>query len=205
MFARQLFGVAAASLIAGAAGLARADDKAIDDEGFIRAWLVLAPIPLADGQDPGEALDKEQVKDEARLAPKEGDKVKAGDNELTWKKVMAEDYFFDVNKLLGAETERSMAYAVTYVVAPDDIKDAVLRVGSDDGCKVYVNGKEVGKAPEDRAIDKDQNEFKDVALRKGVNVVVFKVVNNGIDWSGAARFTDKDGKPLAGLKAQLTK
>ena len=48
MSAKQLFGVAAVCAIAvtGATGFARADDKAIDDEGFIRAWLVLAPIPL---------------------------------------------------------------------------------------------------------------------------------------------------------------
>ena len=28
-----------------------------------------------------------------------------------------------------------------------------------------------------------------------------KVVNEKIDWSGCARFTDKDGNPLKGLKA----
>ena len=75
----------------------------------------------------GEAIDKEQIKDEAKLAPKDGEKLKVGDKELTWKKVTAEEYYFDVNKLLGAETERSMAYAVTYVVAADDIK-AVLKI-----------------------------------------------------------------------------
>jgi hypothetical protein len=206
MSTKQLFGVVAACALAvtGGARFTRAEDKPIDDEGFIRTWLILAPIPLADGQDPGEAIDKEQIKDEAKLAPKDGEKLKVGDKELTWKKVTAEDYYFDVNKLLGSETERSMAYAVTYVVAADDIK-AVLKIGSDDGCKVYVNGKEVGKAAEDRAIEKDQNTFENVALKKGVNVVVFKVVNNTGEWQGAARFVDKDGKPIAGLKAQLTK
>jgi hypothetical protein len=204
MFAKQLFGVVAACAIT-VTGAARAADKSIDDEGFIRTWLILAPIPLADGEDPAESVDKQQLKDEAKLAPKDGEKVKVGDKELTWKKVEAEDYYFDVNKFLGAETTRSMAYAVTYVVAPDDIKGAALKIGSDDGCKVYVNGKEVGKAADDRAIDKDQNTFENVALKKGVNVVVFKVVNNSGEWQGAARFVDKDGKPLPGLKVQLTK
>jgi hypothetical protein len=204
MFAKQLFGVVVACAIT-VTGAVRAADQSIDDDGFIRTWLILAPIPLADGQEPSDAIDKEQVKDEAKLAPKDGEKVKVGEKELTWKKLTAEDYYFDVNKFLGADTDRSMAYAVTYVVAPDDIKGAVLKIGSDDGCKVYVNGKEVGKAADDRAIDKDQNAFENVTLKKGVNVVVFKVVNNAGEWQGAARFVDKDGKPLAGLKAQLTK
>jgi hypothetical protein len=33
--------------------------------------------------------------------------------------------------------------------------------------------------------------------------VVFKVVNEKIDWSGCVRFTDKDGAPLKGLKVTL--
>jgi len=207
MSTKRLFGVLAVCALAahGLAGYTPAEDKTIDDEGFIRAWLILAPIPLAEGQDPSEAIDKEQLKGEAKLAPKAGDTVKVGDKEVAWKKVTAEDYYFDINKLLGAETTRSVAYAVTYLVADDDVKDAVLKIGSDDGCKVYVNGKEVGKVAEDRAIDKDQNDFKGVDLKKGVNVVVFKVVNIGGEWQGAARFVDKGGKPLAGLKAQLTK
>ena len=70
---------------------------------------------------------------------------------------------------------------------------------------MFVNGKEVGKAVEDRPIEKDQDTFENITLKKGVNVVVFKVVNNTGEWQGAARFVDKDGKPIAGLKAQLTK
>ena len=44
MSAKQLFGVAAACAVAvaGVAGFGRADDKPIDDEGFIRTWLILA-------------------------------------------------------------------------------------------------------------------------------------------------------------------
>jgi hypothetical protein len=34
---------------------------------------------------------------------------------------------------------------------------------------------------------------------------VFKVINEGIDWSGCARFTNKEGKPLKGLKVELRK
>lgn len=190
----------------GVVSLGRAEDaKSIDEEGFIKEWLLLAPIPLAEGEETGAANDKEQIKDEAKLAPKDGDKVKVGETELTWKKHTATEYFFDFNAFVGKETERAVGYAVTYVVCEDDVKHVSLKIGSDDQCKVYLNGKEVGKVADERATDKDQNSYDGLALKKGSNVLVFKVVNASQEWSGCARFTDKEGKPLKGLKVELKK
>lgn len=185
--------------------IARDDAKSIDAEGFIKVWVLLAPIPLADGESQGDALDKTQIKDEAKLEPKDGDKIKVGNKELTWKKQTAEDYFFDFNKLIGEVTEQQVGYAVTYVVAGEEMKNVTLKIGSDDGCKIWLNGKEVGKDASDRALDKDQNSFDGLTLKKGSNVLVFKVANGIADWTGCARFTDKDGKPVARLKVELKK
>src|SRR5262249_33865554 len=88
----------------------------INDEGFITTWLLLAPIPLAAEQSGADALTKEQIKDEAKLQPKAGDKVKAGDKALVWKEYKAKDYFFDFNDFLGNQTEDSVGYAVCYIV-----------------------------------------------------------------------------------------
>jgi hypothetical protein len=193
-------------LFAGAAAaLGRADDaKSIDDEGFIKEWLLLAPIPLQ-GEDAGAAVDKQQVKDEAKLEPKDGDKTSVGSAELVWKKNTAKEHYFDFNDFLGKETEQSVGYAVTYVISDTESKDVVLKIGSDDQSKVYLNGKEVGKVTEARALDKDQNSYEGLTLKKGSNTIVFKVINEGGDWSGCARFTDKDGKPIKGLKVEFKK
>jgi len=194
-------------LAAGAVGaFGRTDDpKTIDGEGFVREWLLLAPIPLANGEDAAAAVDKQQVPDEAKLEPKDGDKVTVGGADLAWKKVAAKEHYFDFNDFLGKQTEQSVGYAVTYVVSDAEVKDAVLKIGSDDQAKVYLNGKEVGKVTEARALEKDQNSYEGLTLKKGSNAVVFKVINEGGDWSGCARFTDKDGKPLKGLKVELKK
>jgi hypothetical protein len=179
--------------------------KAIDDDGFIREWLLLAPIPLAEGESQGDAVDKAQVKDEAKLAPTAGDKLKVGKDELTWKKQATEDYFFDLNEHCGQVKEQAVGYAVTYVVADAEVKGVVLKVGSDDGCKVWLNGTEVGKATDDRALEKDQNSFDKLTLKKGENVLVMKVCNGIVDWTGCARFVDKDDKPVKGLKVEWKK
>jgi hypothetical protein len=182
----------------------RAEDTKPDEEGFLRSWLLLAPIPMADGQSEEDALNKEWIANEAKLAPKADDKLKVGEKELTWKAITASDYFFDINGAVGGTTENAVAYAVAYVTAPEEMKGLQLRVGSDDMCKVYLNGKEVIKATEDRPVDKDQNQADNVTLNKGVNVIVFKIVNGAVDWAGAARFTDKDGKPVTGVTLGLT-
>jgi hypothetical protein len=184
----------------------RADDaKSFDGEGFVKQWLLLAPIPLAAGEDAGLAVDKQQVSDEAKLEPKEGDKGGVGAAGLVWKKYTAKEHFIDFNDFLGKETEQSVGYAVTYVVSEAEIKDAVLKIGSDDQCKIYLNGKEVGKVTEARGLEKDQNSYEGLTLKKGSNTIVFKVINEGVDWSGCARFTDKNGKPINGLKVELKK
>jgi len=41
-----------------------------------------------------------------------------------------------------------------------------------------------------------------VTLRKGVNILVVKVVNVKMDWSFCVRFVDKDDKPLINLKSK---
>jgi hypothetical protein len=201
-------GLAAALLTAVASipfAIARDDAKSIDGDGFIKVWVMLAPIPLADGESQADAIDKEKIKGEGDLDPKEGDKVKVGNKELTWKKQTAEDYYFDFNKLIGEVTEQQVGYAVTTVVSGEEVKNVTLKIGSDDGCKIWLNGKEVGKDTSDRALEKDQNDFDGLTLKKGANVLVIKVGNGIADWTGCARFTDKAGKPIAGLKVELKK
>lgn len=183
---------------------ARADDASKPDaEGFIRNWLILAPLPFGEAQNGADALGKQQVPDEAKLQPKEGDKVKSGDGELTWKPYKAESHLLDFNAFLGKETEDSVGYAVCYLVAENEMKDLTMKTGSDDQAKVYLNGKEVFKNEEARPTEKDQDSTANLTLKKGVNVLVFKVVNEKVDWSGCLRFTDKDGKPITDLKVSL--
>ena len=126
--------------------------------------------------------------------------MKVGDRALIWKEHTCKDCVLDFNFLLGAVTEDSVAYAVSYVVAPEELKSVKMKTGSDDQAKVYLNGKEVFKFTDPRAADKDQ-DTTEVSLQKGVNVLVVKVVNEKMDWSFCVRFTDKDDKPLTKLKS----
>lgn len=193
-----------ACLLALCSAVRAADKEAgMDDEGFIRHWLILAPIPYPSESNGYEEIDKPQIKDEAGVKPKEGDKVKVGDKELTWKLVKISDYFFDINEILGSPNEYAVAYAVAYVEAPEEMKDIMVSMGSNDQGKVYVNGKEAVKFDATRTVDKDQDSGK-TTLKKGVNTIVFKVINENNNWQGCLRFTKPDGTPIKNLKVKTT-
>src|SRR6266481_8836778 len=89
-------------------GTVRADEAfKPDEEGFIRNWLILAPLPFGQAENGSDALGKQQLPDEAKLQPKEGDKVKSGDKELAWKPYKSDSHLLDFNAFLGQQTEDS--------------------------------------------------------------------------------------------------
>ncbi len=183
--------------------VSRAADYKPDDEGFIRNWLMLAPIKLAQENNGAEEIDKQQIKDEGKIQPKEGDKTKAGDTELTWKAIKAAESFFDVNEILGSPTENVAGYFVAYINVPAEKKDVTLLMGSNDQGKVYFNGKEVVKSDLARSFDKDTDKAEGLTLNKGINTIVFKVINENNNWQGSIRFTTKDGTAIKDFKVQL--
>jgi len=172
-----------------------------DGEGFIRNWLVLAPIPVEEGSGASE-IDKDLVSGEAKLKPKAGEKVKVEGKELTWAAHKTADWFIDFLTGFGKDRgEDVCAYAVAYVHADDTMK-VKLAIGSNDQCKAFVNGKEVAKFTETRTLEKD-TESVEVSLAKGQNVLVLKVINEKNNWQGCARFL-KDGSPVKNIKISLT-
>ena len=181
-----------------------ADEFAPRSDGFIRDWLVFAPIMLPSDTDGAQAIDKSQLPDEAALKPKAGDKASVGGKELTWKKVKASDYYLDLNELVKEQTDKAASYAVCYLRCDTERTNLSLKMGSNDQGKVYLNGKVLLKASEPRGLDQDSDVARNVTLNKGVNVVVFKVVNEGgQDWQGCLRFTEANGKAVTNLVIRL--
>ncbi|MGD0089324.1 MAG: hypothetical protein ABSE73_05330 [Planctomycetota bacterium] len=197
----MFWGLSAGLLVASA--VLAAEEFKTDDEGFIRDWLVLAPIPLEAENNGAEEIDKQQLKDEGKIQPKAGDKATANKKELAWKQIKAKDYYFDYAIILGQITEQSIGYSVAYLVADEEMKGLTLQMGSNDQGKVYLNGKELVKFTETRTVDKDQDQAQNVTLNKGVNTLVFKVINELNNWQGCIRFTDKAKAPVKNIKIRL--
>jgi len=169
----------------------------LDADGFIRSWLVLAPIAISGESGAGE-IDRDFIKGEASAAPKAGDKVAVGNSELTWRAHQTSDYFIDFLQAFGKERGEYVAgYAVAYIVAPEAMS-VTLALSTNDQGKAWLNGKEVFKFTDTRVLEKDTDKV-DVALVKGQNVLVLKVINEINNWQGCARFLLK-GAPVTNIK-----
>ena len=168
-----------------------------DSDGFIRNWLMLAPIAVQEDSGATE-IEKDFLGGEATIKPKPGDKVNVDGKILTWTPHQTSDYFIDFLKAFGAERGEDVAgYAVAYITADTEMK-VRLSIGSNDQCKVWLNGVQVIKFSETRTLDKDTDRA-DVTLNKGQNVLVFKVINEKNNWQGAARFL-QNGAPVTTIK-----
>jgi hypothetical protein len=183
--------------------LGAADALQPDSDGYVRHWLMLAPIALPDGETCAEALLKEQIKDEAALRPKAGDKLKVGGKELTWQRITASTNYFDFNAVLKSVNDHVAGFMVTYIECDQEMPDVVLAVASNDQGRIYFNGVDIYAFTEARPLMLDADKGR-VTLKKGVNVFVFKVLNEQNSWQGAMRFLDKAGAPLKGLKIKLS-
>ena len=175
------------------------------DPGTIKQWLVLAPIAFEGGTQERalRALEQEHIAQEANLRPRAGDRAKVGESERVWRKVQLKDSLLDFNEFLGKVTEWSVAYAVCYIRSEAAQTGLLMKVGSDDQAKVYLNGKQIYRCEEARACELDQDVVAGVELKAGLNVVVFNVVNGTGGWQGSVRFTDASSQPIKGIRVTL--
>ena len=99
-------------------------------------------------------------------------------------------------------SEQVCAYALCYAVT-EKTQKAQMRGGGNDSWKLWVGGEPVFECPEDGRIILDR-EVVPVALPAGKTPILLKICNNRKDWGFIFRITDESGKPLEGLRFELT-
>ena len=180
-----------------------ADALRPDSAGYIRDWIMLAPIALPGGETCADSLLKEQIKDEAALRPKAGDKVLIGAKELIWRNITASTNYFDFNAILNSVNDHAAGFMVTYIECDQAMTNVTMTLGSNDQGRLYLNGTDIYAFTEARPLELDADKGR-VTLSKGINVVVFKVINEQNSWQGAMRFLDKVGAPMKDFKIRLS-
>ncbi len=201
---KRFFSIGLVALLNPLLSQADGDDALkLDSEGYILHWVMLVPIALFKGESGADAIFKEQIKDEAALRPKAGDKAKIGGKELTWQNITATTNYFDFNAILKTVNDHAAGYMVTYIECDTERPDVIMAVASNDEGRIYFNGVDIYAFSEPRTLMLDADKGK-VTLKKGVNVVVFKVINEQNSWQGAMRLLDKAGAPLKDLKIKLS-
>ena len=121
---------------------------------------------------------------------------------MTWQNITAATNYFDFNAILKTVNDHAAGYMVTYIECDTERHDVIMAVSSNDEGRIYFNGVDIYAFSEPRTLMLDADKGK-VTLKKGVNVVVFKVINEQNSWQGAMRLLDKAGAPLKDLKIKL--
>lgn len=93
------------------------------------------------------------------------------------------------------------AYAHCYIHSPI-AQDVRIRLGSDDGIKVWLNGENVHTSNLCRSHVFDQ-DAADVVLSEGWNSLLVKLCDNCENWIFSARFTDVNGLNMNNLSYSL--
>ena len=114
---------------------------------------------------------------------------------MVWQEHRSPKAVVNFNAVLGQVAERSVAYAVCYLES-DRARDGLwLQVGSDDQAKVYLNGREIYRVRQPRSLE-TLDTVGPVALERGVNVLLFKVVNEtGSGKAVCGWWTTRAGRP----------
>lgn len=192
-----------------------------DKEGFIRDWLVLGPFPnppvegsVAGGKPTYRGFSEDYLKPiggETAIEPNpEKQSIRFYDESLRGKDVAEGQECMwsaftssgpvDFLNLFGGDYK--VAYAACYIDMDEDM-DAVLAVGSDDGCKVYLNHKLVHENPAHRSMKADEDQVR-VKLKKGRNVLLVKIDQRSGGWQFCLRFLDPaTKKPVTGYTIRL--
>ncbi|MBP7933937.1 MAG: hypothetical protein KA354_04740 [Phycisphaerae bacterium] len=98
---------------------------------------------------------------------------------------------------LGGE-QNCVGYVKTTIVSDKD-QDAQLVMGSDDGLKVFLNGKVVHAVNVIRAFPAELDKAS-IKLRKGDNSLLLKITQGGGEWQFSCAVTAPNGEAITGVK-----
>ncbi len=167
----------------------------MDQDGYILNWVVCGPFPLeVKNVDPGQkepvfAYNYDFLAEkggEEKIQPVDGMAVPCKSDHSTkkWKNHLSKTYLIDFNAIYGL-SQQKIAYAYTQL----DLQEAfpgILAVGSDDGIKVWLNGKVVIDRHVLRGLTKDEDKVP-VEFKKGKNDILVKVENGKEDFCFCVR------------------
>lgn len=190
------------------------------ERAFIRSWLICGPFPNPGGRKYGEVVeDLHKVGcrgfnedfltsqgGEVNVEPRKGmwqvyrHGIGGKVYRHRWKVKNSTSAKIDFYKVLNPY-EYIVVYGATYIIS-DRSRDAQVRLGSDDGYKLWVNHELIAQDHIHRGSSPDQDIHR-IRLRKGKNIILLKIDQDFGGVNFYLRLTDLDGKPLSGVRSVL--
>ena len=170
---------------------------------FIKDWLILGPFPNCencssinyhhDQRCKGFFTDYlKSIGGEKKAIPVIGMKVKYSKKNITRTWIYTNNSGNKIHLTKLKPKDMVVAYAFCQVESPQEQK-SILSIGSNDGIKVFLNGKQVLESHEynGRWLQPD-DDFIPVELKKGKNNILLKIDQGTGDFGFVVRFLDYD-------------
>jgi len=178
-------------------------------DGFLQRWLLLEPLPI-----PGQltesavrtAVSTDDFRNQLTTLPRDGDMVKVGNSQLTWRAVDTLAYnvnLFHFAYALNKPTSNVLFSIATVVHAPRELTGVRLAIGSNAASVWWVNGTEATALYNDRQAVIDDGVSKRLTLKQGPNIIRAAIVNAGGATDFCARFLDEHDRPIKTLAVTL--
>jgi len=153
--------------------------------GLVRTWHVVGPFEWKNDAAWTTAFVGEPNVDISKP-------VVVGGKTFSWKPATGAGPIglVDLTGALGA-ADRSFGYAYAIVDVAEEA-DGQIRIGSDDGNQIWLNGKQVFENRVDRGTALDQDKV-DVHFVKGPNIILAKISQGAGGWNFCLRLTKPDG------------
>ncbi|HEX9007140.1 MAG TPA: glycoside hydrolase family 172 protein, partial [Bacteroidota bacterium] len=155
---------------------------------YIPAWLLAGPFPNpVDAQ--GNRLGLDAIYPPERDPDPAKTYTGVDGQTVAWRKVTTPEkgrvdlYMFDPYELV-------VVYARTDIISSKD-QTLPLLLGSDDGVKVFLNGREIHRVLKVRIAQPDMDTVP-LTLKKGVNTLLLKIENNFGGYNFYARIRDPE-------------
>lgn len=207
------------------ASLSSVADHRVDDEGFIRDWIVSGPWPNRQIKGQNMGLSTDHLNGERRCLPYPG-KPEAATFVADWNILVAgigshNEWGFRTNTVFDATwCERHsdtqilrfngtykpiddffVVYAACYIVTKTQM-DAVLLVGSDDDHCIWLDKREVGRTESSQDVIPASFRYP-IRLGCGVNRLLFKLQDRTAGCGFCVQLLDKNEKPLKDVSIEL--
>jgi hypothetical protein len=176
-----------------------------EEQGFVANWLIAGPFPNPGDRPDNTGFGTDYLKSnggEAGFTPTAGMEIKveggAAVKFLPYNTTGTDIIFGDVAHLKIEPTqEKILVYCACWLDSDAD-KNVEIRVGSDDGYKLWINHQLIAEVHEYRAMEMDQETHK-VKLNKGKNLILIKVDQDTGEYQFMLRVVGADGKEAPGV------
>lgn len=192
---------------------ATAKAKAPDADGFLQRWLLLEPISKPNRTNTvftdsyiRKAFDTLYFPNQQTLVPKDGDKVRVGDQDLAWHALDSRNFNVKLFRFaygLNRPVYGVLFWAVTVVNSPQEQKNVRLAIGSNSASLWWLNGAEAAILSGDRRMVTDDVVSPRLTLRQGKNIIRGAVINGPGMSDFCVRFLDEKGQPLRNLSVSV--